>query len=111
MKVSETILIVDDDRDFLDIIRRILTHKGYQVETATSANEAVSRLKERFYNVAILDISLPDADGTELLPRIMEMYPDLIAIMLTGHSSVQNAVRSLNCGAFAYLENPVAPDN
>jgi K+-sensing histidine kinase KdpD len=111
MKENETILVVDDDRDFLEIIRRILGHKGYTVETVSSAEEAVSRLKERFYNVTILDISLPDADGTELLSKIMEMQPDIIAIMLTGHSSVQNAVQSLNCGAFAYLEKPVDPEN
>jgi sigma-B regulation protein RsbU (phosphoserine phosphatase) len=111
MKVNETILVVDDDRDFLDIIRRILGHKGYTVETVSSADEAVSRLKGHFYNVAILDISLPDADGTDLLSKVMEMHPDIIAIMLTGHSSVQNAVQSLNCGAFAYLEKPVDPEN
>jgi K+-sensing histidine kinase KdpD len=111
MKENETILVVDDDRDFLDIIRRILSLKGYQVETVTSSAEAMSRLDERFYNVAILDISLPDADGTELLSRIMARHRDIIAIMLTGHSSVQNAVQSLNCGAFAYLEKPVDPEN
>jgi K+-sensing histidine kinase KdpD len=111
MRDNETILVVDDDRDFLEIIRRILKLKGYPVETVASAEEAAARLKERFYNVAILDISLPDADGTELLSRIMEMHPDIIAIMLTGHSSVQNAVQSLNCGAFAYLEKPVDTEN
>jgi sigma-B regulation protein RsbU (phosphoserine phosphatase) len=111
MKENETILVVDDDQDFLYVIRRILEQKGYSVETVSSADGAVSRLKTRFYNVVILDISLPDANGTELLPRIMEMHPDIIAIMLTGHSSVQNAVKSLNCGAFAYLEKPVDPEN
>lgn len=111
MKENETILVVDDDRDFLEIIRRILKLKGYAVDTVSSAEEAISRLKGYFYNVTILDISLPDADGTDLLSKIMEMHPDIIAIMLTGHSSVQNAVQSLNCGAFAYLEKPVDPEN
>jgi K+-sensing histidine kinase KdpD len=111
MKENETVIVVDDDRDFLDIIRRVLATRGYKAETVSSAEEAVVRLKGSFYNVAILDISLPDADGTELLSRIMEMHPDIIAIMLTGHSSVQNAVQSLNCGAFAYLEKPVDPEN
>ncbi len=111
MKDNETIIVVDDDQDFLFIVRRILEQRGYKVETVPSANEAVARLKERFYNAAILDISLPDADGTELLSRIMAIQPDIIAIMLTGHSSVQNAVQSLNCGAFAYLEKPVDPEN
>jgi K+-sensing histidine kinase KdpD len=111
MKASESILVVDDDLDFLKIIGRILGKKGYEVETAPSGGEAISRLKERFYNAAILDISLPDAKGTELLSRIIEIHPDIIAIMLTGHSSVQNAVESLNRGAFAYLEKPLDPEN
>lgn len=106
-----SILIVDDDRDFLGIITRILGKKGFDVVTAATAGEAVDRLVERFFNVAILDISLPDADGTELITRIMEINPDIIAVMLTGHSSVQSAIKSLNRGAFAYLEKPVDPDS
>ncbi|MCJ7605681.1 MAG: ATP-binding protein [Dehalococcoidales bacterium] len=111
MKDNERILVVDDDLDFLDIIKRILNKKDFEVHTAPSGAEAISRLKERFCNVAILDISLPDADGTELLSSIIMMHPDIVAIMLTGHSSVQNAVKSLNCGAFAYLEKPLDPEN
>jgi K+-sensing histidine kinase KdpD len=111
MKAKDSILVVDDDLDFLGIIKRILESKGYEAATVPSAGEAISRLKERFYNVAILDISLPDADGTELLSNIIETHPDIIAIMLTGHSSVLNAVQSLNRGAFAYLEKPLNPDN
>src|SRR4030042_6095486 len=111
MENNESILVVDDDLDFLAIIKRILEKKGYTVGAEPSANEAISRLKERFYNVTILDISLPDADGTELLPGILEIHPDIIAIMLTGHSSMQNAIKSLNRGAFAYLEKPLDTAN
>jgi sigma-B regulation protein RsbU (phosphoserine phosphatase) len=111
MEAKETILVVDDDPDFLNIIRQILSKKGYKATTASSAGEAVALLKEQFYNTAILDISLPDANGTDLLSHIIEMHQDIIAIMLTGHSSVQNAVQSLNRGAFAYLEKPVDPEN
>jgi K+-sensing histidine kinase KdpD len=111
MKVRESILVVDDDLDFLEIIKRILEKKGYAVGAAPSAKEALERLNEHFYNVTILDISLPDADGTELLSGILEMQPDNIAIMLTGHSSMQNAIKSLNRGAFAYLEKPLDTAN
>ena len=111
MQTNKSILVVDDDLDFLEIIKRILENKGYEVGIAPSAGEAISRVKERSYNVTILDISLPDADGTELLSKLLEIHPDIIAIMLTGHSSVQNAIQSLNRGAFAYLEKPLDPDN
>jgi len=111
MNSRESILVIDDDLDFLEIIQRILEKKGYAVSAAPSAKEALALLKERFYNVTILDISLPDADGTELLPTVMEIQPDIIAIMLTGHSSMQNAIKSLNRGAFAYLEKPLDTSN
>src|SRR4030042_5972021 len=111
MKANDSILVVDDDHDFLGIIRQILERKGFEVRTVSSAGEALALLKEKFYNAAILDISLPDADGTELLSRIIELHPDIIAVMLTGHSQVRNAVQSLNRGAFAYLEKPVDPEN
>jgi K+-sensing histidine kinase KdpD len=111
MKSDKSILVVDDDLDFLEIIKCILGNKGYEVATAPSGGEAISRLKDRFYHVAILDISLPDTDGTELLPGLLEVHPDIIAIMLTGHSSLQNAIQSLNRGAFAYLEKPLDTEN
>jgi K+-sensing histidine kinase KdpD len=111
MKEKERILVVDDDLDFLKIIKIILENKGYVVDTVPSASEAISRIKEHYYHATILDIILPDDDGTELLSRILDIHPDIIAIMLTGHSSVRNAVRSLNRGAFAYLEKPLDPDN
>lgn len=111
MRDKESILVVDDDLGFLEVIGRILHIKGYEVKTAPSAGEAISASKERFYNAAILDISLPDADGIELLSTLLDMHPDIIAVMLTGYSSVQNAMQSVNRGAFAYLEKPLSPEN
>ena len=111
MKDRESILVVDDDLYFLEVIKRILRAKGYEVETVPSAGDAIAWTKERFYNAAILDISLPDADGTELLSTLLGIHPDMIAIMLTGNSSVQNAMQSLNRGAFAYLEKPLDPEH
>lgn len=106
-----SILVVDDDRSFLEVIERILRAKGYVVEAVPSATEALSRAEGQFYNVAVMDIGLPDIQGTELLSKLLEMQPDLVAIMLTGFSSVQTAVESLNSGAFAYLEKPLDPDH
>ncbi len=111
MADKESILVVDDDLGFLEVIERILHIKGFDVDVAPSAGEAVSKSKQRFYNAAILDISLPDANGTELLSMLLEIHPDIIAIMLTGYSSAQNAIDSVNRGAFAYLEKPLDPEN
>ena len=111
MKDKKSLLVVDDELDFLAVIKRILEARGFEVETSPSAGDAISMAKERFYNAAILDISLPDNDGTELLSMLLEMHPDMVAIMLTGHSSTQNAMQSLNRGAFAYLEKPLDPEH
>jgi len=109
MSAKESILVVDDDPDFLQVIRRILGREGFVVAAVPSAEAALLSVNEQFYHVAILDISLPDADGTELLSSLLAARPDTIAIMLTGYSSVQNAMQSLNRGAFAYLEKPLDP--
>jgi len=108
---KESILVVDDDTSFLEVAKIILQKRGYEVETAPSASEAISKAEARSYNVAILDISLPDMGGTELLSVLIKMHPNIMAIMLTGHSSVMNATQSLNRGAFAYLEKPLNPDH
>jgi K+-sensing histidine kinase KdpD len=110
MKDKESILLVDDDPGFRQVARAILRAKGYEVDTTSTAGEAISRAGERFYNVAVLDIGLPDIEGTELLSSLLQIHPDIVAIMLTGHSSVQNTVQSLNRGAFAYLEKPLDPE-
>ncbi|MFH1003661.1 MAG: ATP-binding protein [Chloroflexota bacterium] len=110
MKAKESVLIVDDDLGFLQVAQAILRAKGYEVATVPSAGEAISRAEERFYHVAVLDISLPDIPGTELLSRLLARHPDMLVVMLTGHSSVQNAAQSLNRGAFAYLEKPLDPE-
>lgn len=108
---SESLLLIDDDSAFLKVAGTIITRKGFNIETAASAGEALSKFKEHSFNIAILDISLPDMDGTELLPQLLQISPDTPVIMLTGHSSINNAVKSINSGAFAYLEKPVNPDN
>ena len=111
MDDKSRILIVDDDLGFLQVAGTILRAKGYEVDTAVSGDEALSRVEEHFCNAAVLDISLPDITGTELLPKILNLNPDIMAVMLTGHSSVQNAVQSLNLGAFAFLEKPMDPEH
>ena len=104
-------MVVDDDLGFLQVIKSILQAKGYEADSASSAAEAVSKAEGRYYNASVIDISLPDTDGTELLSTLLGMQPDIIAIMLTGYSSAQNAIQSLNRGAYAYLEKPLDPEH
>jgi DNA-binding NtrC family response regulator len=101
--------VVDDDKSILKSLESILKMKGYRVETAETGQEAVEKSKSAIYNLAILDIKLPDMEGTELLVKMHETMPRMMKIMLTGYPSLENAVKSINLGADAFLMKPVNP--
>lgn len=101
--------MVDDDKSILKSLESILKMKGYRVETAETGQEAVEKSKSAIYNLAILDIKLPDMEGTELLVKMHETMPRMMKIMLTGYPSLENAVKSINLGADAFLMKPVNP--
>jgi len=106
---SKRILIVDDEKDILQSMKEILELEGYTVDTAETGGEAIEKSKNQFYNLALLDIRLPDMEGTELLTKLHGTMPRMMKIMVTGYPSVQNAVESLNLGADAYIMKPVKP--
>jgi len=106
---NKTILIVDDDEKVLKTISKYLASKGYAVETATTGREALQKSGSQFFNLAILDIRLPDMEGTRLLTELCETEPKMKKIMLTGYPSMDNAVESLNKRADAYVIKPIEP--
>jgi DNA-binding NtrC family response regulator len=106
----ERILVVDDDERILESISGYLVLKGFEVEGAKTAAEALKKLPNSDLDLAILDIRLTDMDGTELLSKIHEIKPSMVKIMLTGYPDADNAVRSLNNGADAYLVKPVTSE-
>ncbi|MEM3579441.1 MAG: response regulator [Candidatus Bathyarchaeia archaeon] len=101
------ILIVDDDEDIRKTLRLILEGEGYDVNEAQSGKEAIEKSKTAVYDIALLDIVLPDMQGTQLLKELGETTPKMIKIMVTGYPNIENAVESLNYGADAYLIKPV----
>ncbi len=104
------ILIVDDDQAILRSLGDYLSLKGYSVETAKTGKEAIEKSKSQFFNLAVLDIKLPDIEGTELLTKMHETEPRMIKIMLTGFPNMTNAVESLNKRADAYVVKPIELD-
>jgi DNA-binding NtrC family response regulator len=104
------ILIVEDDENIRETLRAILTHEGYRTDTAKNGQDAIRKSQSTVYNLALLDIKLPDMEGTKLLTDLRETTPRMVKIMLTGYPSLENAVESLNRGANAYLIKPVNPD-
>ena len=107
---EKKILIVDDDIGIVKTFEEILSLEGYVVETAGTAKEAISKIKKNSYDVALLDIKLPDKDGTEILKDANFLRPNMVKIMVTGFADVDNAVKSLNEGASAYIMKPVNPE-
>ncbi len=104
-KVS--VLVVDDDVDILKPMSDVLSEKGYLVETAKTGGEALERVKEGGFNIALIDIRLPDMSGVEVLKELRRREITTLGIMITGYASLENAITSLNEGAFAYLQKPL----
>jgi DNA-binding NtrC family response regulator len=88
-------------------MQTILEYEGYIVDLAATGNEAIEMTQETAYNIALLDIRLPDMEGVELLKLIKDNVPRTRKIMVTGYPSMQNAISALNKNADAYLVKPV----
>jgi DNA-binding NtrC family response regulator len=102
----ETILIVDDDRDFQFNLSAILRGAGYEVRTASNGGLAIKEVARCAPSIALLDFRLPDMDGMKVLEEIRKIDQDLLAIMVTAHGDVKGAVRAMKMGAFDYIAKP-----
>jgi two-component system response regulator HydG len=109
-KNKPSILIVEDDANISETLSTILQQKGYNTDTAKNGKEAIQKSKAKFFNLALLDIKLPDMKGTKLLTTMHENTPKMVKIMITGYPSLENAVEALNHGANAYIIKPVNPE-
>lgn len=107
MPEKVSILIVDDDEDTLETLTDILQEKGFYTETAKTGKEALAKAEERFFNVVLLDIKLPDLTGIEVLQALNGKNQSTMSIMITANATVQNAVDANNFGASAYIMKPI----
>lgn len=103
-------LIVDDDKSSSKSLAMILRKKGFEIDIAETGQEAFEKIKESSFNVALLDIKLPDMEGTQLLPILKESHPEMDTIVVTGYASVENAVQAINKGASGYITKPLNID-
>ena len=100
-------ILVVDDESIRNTMKAILKDEGYIVDSAATGSDAIQKTKETSYNVALIDIRLPDMDGVELLKRMKDAVPRTRKIIVTGYPSMQNAITALNKNADAYLIKPV----
>jgi len=109
--MSETtktrILVIDDDESIRKVLKTILEDEGYVVDTAENGKEAIRKSNENFYNLALIDIKLPDMEGTKLLTAMKETFPPMVKIILTGFPTMQNAIEAVNKGADGYVTKPI----
>ncbi len=106
MSVKANILIVDDEIGVCYTIKDILEDEGYGASVTLNGNDAIEALRDNSFHVAIIDINLPDISGLEILKEIRSMNLDLYSIMLTAAATIENSIKALNQGAYAYIVKP-----
>jgi len=110
IKIPAKVLIVDDEKDFVEMFSLRLKETGEKVFTAHSGQECLERLQQENIDVVILDIKMPGMDGIETLKEIKKHNPIVEIILLTGHGTIETAVEGMKLGAFDYLLKPANAD-
>ncbi|MBE0645547.1 MAG: response regulator [Bacteroidetes bacterium] len=104
------LLVVDDELGMREGIRRIFTLEGYEVTVAENGSEGLAKGSEREFDVALIDLKMPDIDGLSVLRRLKEIYPDTEYMMITAFAGIDTAVEATRHGAYTYIPKPFTPD-
>jgi DNA-binding NtrC family response regulator len=107
---KRTIIIVDDDRSILRVFTRVLEKKGYTVTTAENGKAALNQIECNRFDAALIDVRLPDMEGTAILPRIQETSPKTVKIIFTGSPDLEVLGNGANKNMDAFLLKPVKPE-
>jgi len=106
--MKHTILVVDDEAGIRSSLQGILEDESYNVSLAVDGLDALARLQKELPDLVLLDIWMPGIDGLETLGRIKELYPELAVVMISGHGTIETAVKSTKLGAFDFIEKPLS---
>ncbi len=106
----KSVLIIDDEKAICESIKMILEYEDYQVDYTTDSIEGIAKLEYGDYNVLLLDINMPEKNGFEVLKWMQEKELDLKSIVISAHSSIENAVKATKLGAFDFIEKPIDRD-
>ncbi|MGB5986037.1 MAG: response regulator [Desulfobacterales bacterium] len=104
--MSEKVLLVDDEEDFLEVMAERMQARGFEVETCTSAEEALAKINSQAFDAIIMDFMMPGMDGMHALKEIKTRRPESQIILLTGHATVEKGVEAMKLGATDFLEKP-----
>jgi two-component system nitrogen regulation response regulator NtrX len=106
--MNHTILIIDDEKDIRSALAGILEDEGYQVLCAESGLEGIECVRQERPDLILLDIWMPGMDGLETLGKLKTEFPHMIVIMISGHGTIETAVRATKLGAFDFIEKPLS---
>lgn len=106
--MKQAILVVDDEEGIRSSLRGILEDESYSVSLAVDGLDALASLQKDLPDLVLLDIWMPGIDGLETLGKIKELYPDLAVVMISGHGTIETAVKSTKLGAFDFIEKPLS---
>jgi len=104
--MGEKVLLVDDEKDFIEALGERMGNRGMNVSTTTSAKDALKKVEEEPYDAIILDLQMPEMDGIEALKAIKKKNPDMQVILLTGHATVEKGIEAMKLGAMDLIEKP-----
>ena len=104
--VKARILVVDDEDDLRMLLDHVVSSAGYQVTTAMDGEEAISKIQNNTFDVALLDIQMPNANGIEVLKYLHKNSPKTKAIMLTGYADLKYAIEAREYGAKDFINKP-----
>lgn len=106
MGENARIIIIDDDESIRQVLKTILEEEGYTVDTADTGKEAVLKTNEKVYNLALIDMRLPDIEGIDLILKIKDTTPRMRKIIVTGYPTIQNAMEAVDRQADAFILKP-----
>src|SRR5690349_21701449 len=104
--MSQTILVIDDEKAIRKALNEILTFEGFKVDEAADGAEGIKRIEENTYDCILCDIKMPKMDGIEVLQKAQELKPDVPFIVISGHGNIETAVDAVKKGAYDYISKP-----
>ncbi len=104
--MSIKVLLVDDEKEFVDLLGERMTARGMEVNTTTSAADALRITEDQSFDAIVLDLMMPEMDGIQVLKTLKAKHPELQVILLTGHGSIERGVEAMRQGAMDFIEKP-----
>lgn len=108
--MSERVLLVDDEVDFLQSLQERMELRGMRVTTAENTDAAIAAIDSKVFDAVVLDLQMPGMDGIEMLQHIKDVNPDMQVILLTGHATLEKGIQAIKLGAMDFMEKPADID-